>query len=309
MISSEGGAEASVTRDKIDRLNSQWEVVLGKCRDRQIDLKDSLREAKTFHEELQDLLVRLSEIDGQMITSKPVGGLPETAKEQLAKFMETFKELEQNGPRVKSLLDTGHNLLGKSSAGAARNLKQSLATMQTRWDNIMSRANDRKTKLEDAVKQAENFHDNLNGFIVWLTDTERTLNNLKPVSRIMDTVLDQVEDHKELQKNVMEHREGMSALDKTGTHLKYFSQKQDVILIKNLLNSVQHRWENVVSKSAQRTRGLDQGYKEAKQFHDTWKNLFDWLEDNEKTIDEETSVGNDPDKIKLQVGYFAILVL
>lgn len=57
----------------------------------------------------------------------------------------------------------------------------------------------------------------------------------------------------------------MIALDKTGTHLKYFSQKQDVILIKNLLASVQHRWEKIVSRSAERTRHLEKGYKEAKQ--------------------------------------------
>ncbi len=68
-----------------------------------------------------------------------------------------------------------------------------------------------------------------------------------------------------LQKDITAHREHVVALDKTGTHLKYFSQKQDVILIKNLLISTQHRWEKVVSRSAERTRHLDHGYKEAKQ--------------------------------------------
>ena len=57
----------------------------------------------------------------------------------------------------------------------------------------------------------------------------------------------------------------MIKLDKTGTHLKYFSQKQDVVLIKNLLSSVQQRWEKIVSRSAERTRHLERGYKEAKQ--------------------------------------------
>lgn len=68
-----------------------------------------------------------------------------------------------------------------------------------------------------------------------------------------------------LQKDISRHREAMVALDKMGTHLKYFSQKQDVILIKNLLSSVQHRWEKIVSRSAERTRHLERGYKEAKQ--------------------------------------------
>jgi hypothetical protein len=77
----------------------------------------------------------------------------------------------------------------------------------------------------------------------------------------MEIILEQIEEHKTFQKDVGVHRETMLALDKKGTHLKYFSQKQDVILIKNLLISVQHRWERVVSKSAERTRALDHGYK------------------------------------------------
>ena len=86
-----------------------------------------------------------------------------------------------------------------------------------------------------------------------------------------------------------------------GTHLKYFSQKQDVILIKNLLASTQHRWEKVVSRSAERTRHLDVGYKEAKQFHDSWRLLMDWLEENDHSLEIDSAVGTDSDKIKMQI--------
>lgn len=72
-------------------------------------------------------------------------------------------------------------------------------------------------------------------FIDWLTNAEKVLTNLKPVSRVLSTILTQIEEHKSFQKDVSAHREAMLHLDKKGTHLKYFSQKQDVILIKNLL--------------------------------------------------------------------------
>ena len=99
---------------------------------------------------------------------------------------------------------------------------------------------------------------------MWLTDKEKELNNLKPVSRVLESLTKQIDDHKGLQKDISGHRETVVQLEKTGTHLKYFSQKQDVILIKNLLMSVSHRWEKVVSRCAERTRQLDHGYKEAK---------------------------------------------
>merc|ERR1712061_788057 len=168
--------------------------------------------------------------------------------------------------------------------------------------NIMNRANDKKIKLEIALKEALEFHEALQSFIDWLTNAEKVLGNLKPVSRAMETILMQIEEHKEFQAEVSSQRETMLSLDKKGTHLKYFSQKQDVILIKNLLVSVQHRWEKVVSKSAERTRALDYGYKEAKEFHDAWDFMMGWLDDGMIRLDEMSKeVKNDPEKIKQQI--------
>lgn len=37
------------------------------------------------------------------------------------------------------------------------------------------------------------------------------------------------------------------------------------------------------------------------QFHDSWKDLLSWLTDIEKNLDDDTAIGNDPDKIKRQI--------
>lgn len=46
-----------------------------------------MRDAHRFAAEIQDLLSWLGEVDGVIAASKPVGGLPETASEQLERFM------------------------------------------------------------------------------------------------------------------------------------------------------------------------------------------------------------------------------
>lgn len=43
--------------------------------------------SRSFHAEIGDLLSWLSEVDSVIAASKPVGGLPETASEQLERFM------------------------------------------------------------------------------------------------------------------------------------------------------------------------------------------------------------------------------
>ena len=298
----QGSREASQTQQKLNELNSKWNALLSKGEDRQAELEDALREAQAFNQEVQDMLAWLSDVDAALSTSKPVGGLPETAKDQLDRFMEVFSDLENTGPKIEALLGRGNDYLKKSKEGQATNLANNLKTLKAKWENIMNRANDKKIKLEIALKEAMEFHEALQAFIDWLTNAEKTLGNLKPVSRVMETILMQIEEHKEFQAEVSSQRETMLSLDKKGTHLKYFSQKQDVILIKNLLVSVQHRWEKVVSKSAERTRALDYGYKEAKEFHDAWDFMMGWLDDGMLRLEEMSKeVKNDPEKIKQQI--------
>ncbi|CAG0912338.1 unnamed protein product [Notodromas monacha] len=297
--SDKNSQDATTTQRRLNELNQRWNGLQEKAENRQQELEDALKEAQAFNAEIQDLLMWMSDVDSALSSSKPVGGLPETAKEQLARFMEVFDELEKNRLKVDSVLQQGQGYLKRSTEGAASNLQHNLRTLKQRWDSVLNRANDKKIKLEIALKEATEFHDALQSFVDWLTKAEKLLGSLNPVSRVMDTILEQIEEHKSFQKDVGAHREVMLNLDKKGTHLKYFSQKQDVILIKNLLISVQHRWERVVSKSAERTRALDHGYKEAKEFHDSWMELCAWLDDAKSKLDEMTaSLGNDPDKIK-----------
>jgi dystonin len=300
--SEKGSKEASMTQTRLNELNVKWNDLLAKAEGRQVELEDALHEAQAFNQEIQDMLSWLNDVDSALSSSKPVGGLPETAKDQLDRFMEVFKELEATSPKIDGLLGRGNDYLKKSKDGAAANLQNNLRTLKSRWDNILTRANDKKIKLEIALKEATEFHEALQAFIDWLTNAEKTLGNLKPVSRVLDTILVQIEEHKEFQNEVSSQRETMLSLDKKGTHLKYFSQKQDVILIKNLLVSVQHRWEKVVSKSAERTRALDYGYKEAKEFHEAWEFMCGWLDNAVIQLADVSNMNkNDPIKIKKEI--------
>jgi ABC-type transporter Mla subunit MlaD len=85
--SEKGSANASATQEKLNSLNSKWRELLQRAGDRQRELEDALREAQAYHAEVQDLLAWLNDVDSVIAASKPVGGLPETASEQLDRFM------------------------------------------------------------------------------------------------------------------------------------------------------------------------------------------------------------------------------
>lgn len=300
LIENERGTEnARSTQTKLNNLNSKWQQLLDKAEQRKRELEELLKEAHTFNQELVDTIAWIHEMENEISVSKPVGGLPETCKEQLARFMELFNEIDSNRFKVESLLDRGNEYLKR--AKDAPNLQHNLKTLKSKWESLLAKANDKKIKLEIALAEAIEFHNALESFIQWLTEAEKYLSNLQPVSRVLERITEQIEEHKKFQKDLSDHRETMLDLDKKGTHLKYFSQKQDVILIKNLLVNVQHRWEKVLSKAAERSRNLDYGLRETKEFYDAWTDLMHWLNELEKNFDSTQQLSNNSEVIRQMI--------
>ncbi|XP_036271364.1 dystonin isoform X24 [Pipistrellus kuhlii] len=301
LLESSAGEEASSLQNKLEVLNQRWKNVLEKTEQRKQQLDGALRQAKGFHGEIEDLQQWLTDTERHLLASKPLGGLPETAREQLNAHMEICAAFDVKEETFKSLMQKGQQLLARCPESAETNIDQDINNLKEKWESVETKLNERKTKLEEALNLAMEFHNSLQDFINWLTQAEQTLNVASRPSLILDTVLFQIDEHKVFANEVNSHREQIIELDKTGTHLKYFSQKQDVVLIKNLLISVQSRWEKVVQRLVERGRSLDEARKRAKQFHEAWTKLMEWLEESEKSLDSELEIANDPDKLKTQL--------
>ncbi|XP_042795022.1 dystonin isoform X2 [Panthera leo] len=300
LIASSAGEEASNLQNKLEILNQRWQNVLEKTEQRKQQLDGALRQAKGFHGEIEDLQQWLTDTERHLLASKPLGGLPETAREQLNAHLEICAAFDVKEETYKSLMQKGQQMLARCPK-SAETIDQDINNLKEKWESVETKLNERKTKLEEALNLAMEFHNSLQDFINWLTQAEQTLNVASRPSLILDTVLFQIDEHKVFANEVNSHREQIIELDKTGTHLKYFSQKQDVVLIKNLLISVQSRWEKVVQRLVERGRSLDDARKRAKQFHEAWSKLMEWLEESEKSLDSELEIANDPDKIKTQL--------
>ncbi|KAM9727060.1 dystonin isoform 18-T18 [Menidia menidia] len=301
LVESSAGEEASSLQSKLENLNQRWKAVLEKTAQRKQQLEASLLQAQGFHGEIEDMQQWLKDTERQLLASKAVGGLPDTAREQLNAHLELCSAFEAKEDLYQELLKKGHQLLVMMPEGPESNTEQDLTNLKEKWEAVQGKVTERKAKLEEALTLATDFHNSLQDFIVWLTQAEQTLNMVSPASLILETILFQIDEHKMFVTEVNSHREHIIELDKTGTHLKYFSQKQDVVLIKNLLLSVQGRWEKLVQRSVERGRLLDDARKRAKQFHETFNKLMEWLDESEKSLDSEVEIANDPDKIKTQL--------
>ncbi|XP_047185982.1 microtubule-actin cross-linking factor 1 isoform X7 [Scophthalmus maximus] len=305
LLESSPGDEASHLRDQLDQLNQGWQSLLLKTQERQKLLEAALQQAEGFHGELEEFLQWLRRTESQLSAAKPTGGLPETAREQLQQHAELQAQLTQRADQYHRLLDQGESMLlargGEDAGPGTTQTQQNLAMLQNKWASLNTKMDDRRGKLDEAVSLATGFQTSLQDTMNWLTQAEQTLNMAQSPSLILDTVLFQIDEHKVFVNEVNTHREQVLALEKAGSQLRFASLKQDVVLIKNLLLSVQARWDKLVQRSLDRGRHLDEARKRAKQFHEAWRKLTDWLEEAEKRLDSELEISNEPDKIKVQL--------
>ena len=127
------------------------------------------------------------------------------------------------------------------------------------------------TKGEELVELAhsiELFHSSLQKFTEWLNETERYLNNLKPVQRrfgLIQILLKQIDDHEAFQIQLQTYKERLIDLDKLATHLQFVSPKNDSIYIRNSLIALQKRWQKVLTRTTERTKELDKVFRETKK--------------------------------------------
>ena len=111
-------------------------------------------------------------------------------------LQELLKTVDVCEPKLHFLQVNGESLLAKMPAESTVALRQSLETLNVRWDNIQSSIAGRRSQLDEALKMADSFQDTLSRVMTWLNDVEQTVNSLTPVSRVLSTLTEQREELK-----------------------------------------------------------------------------------------------------------------
>lgn len=69
----------------------------------------------------------------------------------LISFQELYNELDSNRYKIENIMKQGDIYLKKSGESSTKSLQHSLHTLKQRWDNIMTKANDRKVSINSCL--------------------------------------------------------------------------------------------------------------------------------------------------------------
>ncbi|KAG7276973.1 hypothetical protein CRUP_016463 [Coryphaenoides rupestris] len=146
LVESSAGEEASTLQTKLDHLNHRWTLVLEKTGQRRQQLESALLQAQGFHGEIEDMQQWLKDTERQLLASKAVGGLPDTAREQLNAHLELCSALEVKEELYNTLVTKGQQLLTLGPEGLDSNTEQDLDNLRLKWEAVQAKVAERKEK-------------------------------------------------------------------------------------------------------------------------------------------------------------------
>jgi len=107
-----------------------------------------------------------------------------------------FESSDSMDARITSLLEQGELRIAKSTpSDSTTQLRQSLDDISARWDAVKLRFIEHGNQLTAACDEAKQLNDRLTETMSWLSEVEQALSSLQPVSRVMDNIQLQIQQH------------------------------------------------------------------------------------------------------------------
>ncbi len=150
-------------------MNRRWDELNKGINNRQKELEQALLRLGQFQHALSELLVWIDRTDKTLDTLKPVFGDPQVIEVELAKLKVMVNDIQAHQSSVDTLNDAGRQIIeSEKGSKEASQTQQKLNELNTKWNSLLGKAENRQVDLEDALKEAQAFSMEIQDMLLWL---------------------------------------------------------------------------------------------------------------------------------------------
>ncbi|XP_068094255.1 microtubule-actin cross-linking factor 1, isoforms 6/7-like isoform X2 [Hyperolius riggenbachi] len=272
---------------RLSELTQRWEFVRSETERRQLELENDLSRVQDVTLEVTDLLQWLEQVEAHLSFSKPIWGHPESTRDALSKHLDLCKEMESKQHTYNSIRDRLQRLLASNPQPRGSSAEHQLRMLEQKWESAYTKVQDRKACLSDGLAMITEFHSTMQEVSQWIAQAEGRLNTAGPPSVILETVTNQIQEHKGLVQEIQLYEEKLSGLESVCFRLKDVSRKQEGDMTQSLVQGARERLGKVQERVTERGRSLEESRRHAKQYSESRRMLLDWLQEAEQSLDSQ----------------------
>ena len=141
--------------EPLGELNRRWDDLNKGINNRMKELENALLRLGQFQHALNELLIWIERTDKTLDTLKPVFGDPQVIEVELAKLKVMVNDIQAHQSSVDTLNDAGRQIIeSEKGSREAGDTQQKLNELNTKWNNLLGKAEGRQVELEDALREA-----------------------------------------------------------------------------------------------------------------------------------------------------------
>merc|ERR1712079_294860 len=152
--------QARRIKEPLAEVNRRWTDLNKAIVIRQKELEHALLRLGQFQHALNELLVWIERTDKTLETLRPVYGDPQVIEVELAKLKVTVNDAG------RQIIET------EQGSREASQTQQKLNELNSKWNALLSKGEDRQAELEDALREAQAFNQEVQDMLAWLSDVD-----------------------------------------------------------------------------------------------------------------------------------------
>lgn len=182
---------AKSVESRLNELDTTFQAVEGKCKDRTADVDDVFEKLSSFQEDLRDcnewLVSHIETLESQDLTR-----LDNDTFQQRVTQIQKDKELHMG--ELEELKQLGSQLVQDSRTGDVSAVKDSLSDLERNWAEFESRLGEREKEASQRERQGTDFEAARAEVLEWLTSKEGQMDSLEPVAVEVEIIGQQIEE-------------------------------------------------------------------------------------------------------------------
>ncbi|KAG8431934.1 hypothetical protein GDO86_019212 [Hymenochirus boettgeri] len=193
--------------------------------------------------------------------------------------------MESKQHMYNSVRDRLQRLVASYTLPRGSSTEHQLRILDQKWESVHCRVQERKERLSEGLSTITEFYNTMQEVTAWIAQAEGRLSVAAPPSVILETVTNQIQEHKSLIQEIKLHDEKLSGLESVCTRLKDVSRKQEGDLTQGLVQGARERLGKVQERAGDRGRSLEEARRQAKQFSESSHMLLEWMLEVDQSLD------------------------
>ncbi|XP_069355680.1 microtubule-actin cross-linking factor 1, isoforms 1/2/3/4/5 isoform X12 [Maniola hyperantus] len=278
------GVSTQQLEKDLEKMNDRWNALKEKMNERERRLDVGLLQSGKFAEALAGLEKWLADTEDMVNNQKPPSADYKVVKAQLQeqKFLKKMLMDRQNS--MSSLFAMGNEVAAGCDSAERKVIEKQLKGLMQRFDGLTQGAQQRMLDLEQAMKVAKLFQEQLQPLVEWLGVTERKLKTLELVPTDEEKIQQKIREHKLVHDDILTKQPPFKQLTETASQLMSLVGDDEATTLADRLQAATDRYQALVDHSLNIGELLDNSRKGLRHLVLTYQDLSAWMDGMEQYL-------------------------